>query len=148
MWTDNNYCLQINGISFAGAFSEIWERSAKLYFTFFWCFWQHQLLPVWLRSLWCSFTRRDFNVLSLGLQGKPVQELMKKETFYLLWDITHHENLSWNCWAQKQGFWQSWRFFLLFIDGHKTNSTDLKTVLHKSEPPWVNPRVQEVQVLK
>lgn len=72
-------------------------------FTSFWWFWQHQMLLVCLRSLWCDFTRRDCNVLSMGLQGESVQELMKKETFYLLWDITHHENLSRSCWAQKRG---------------------------------------------
>lgn len=103
MWADNNCCLQISGVSCAGAFSQIWKQSAKLFFTSSWWFWQHQMLPVWPRSLWCSFTKGDWNVLSMGLQGKTIEELMKKKAFYLLWVITHYENLSWSCWAQKWG---------------------------------------------
>lgn len=37
------------------------------------------------------------------------------------------------------GFWLSSKLFLLFIDMHKTNSTNIntvkKTTVHKSEPP-------------
>lgn len=132
----------MESLSYADAFSHIWRQSEQLFLLLSgkW-FWQFQMLRVLLRSMWWSCSKRDCNVLCMGLQHKPIQELMKKATAYLLRVITEREKLIWSCWAQKQresgsheGSSLSSSCYLLI--GTRPNlPTDLKTVVHKSEPP-------------
>lgn len=138
MWTDNNCCLQINGVSCAGAFNQIWKWSAK--------FFSH-LSDAFdnIRCHQCSWDPCDVVLqkeiamcLAWVCRVKQCRSWWRRKIFHLQWVITQHENLSWSCWAQKQGILAVTKVLYVICWLAQDHSTDLKTALHKSEPPRVS----------